>query len=378
MTHRLRAIAKKEFRQLGRDKRLLFVIFSLPVLLLVIFGYAVNFDVQNIQLAVYDQDRSETSRDVVRALSSSSYFTVVKSLDSYSAVNKALDESEAQAVLVIPPDFTKDLYTKTGAAKLQVLVDGVDGNTASIIQNYIIGVTQRINNNIQTEHLARAGMAVSPPINLSPVFWFNPLLETTMFLIPGLIAMILIVITVVTVSLSLVREKEHGTIEQINVSSVKTIELLLGKAFPYMVLALINAALIIIASDVWFGAEIKGSYFLFSVTTLIYLFACVAFGIFISVISDSQQVAFTIAVFATLLPTTILSGFIFPIDTMPVIIQWLTNVVAAKFFINAMRAIMLRGVGLENFWEQWIYMLLYGIVFLRLATVVGNKKARSQ
>ena len=126
MTHRLRAITKKEFKQLGRDKRLLIVIFSLPVILLVIFGYAVNFDVQNIQLAVYDQDRSETSRDVVRSLSSSSYFTVVKSLDSYNAVNKALDESEAQAVLVIPPDFTKDLYAKNGSAKLQVLVDGVD------------------------------------------------------------------------------------------------------------------------------------------------------------------------------------------------------------------------------------------------------------
>jgi ABC-2 type transport system permease protein len=376
MNRRLRAITKKEFKQLGRDKRMLFVIFFLPVLLLVVFGYAVNFDVQNIQLAVYDQDHSTASRDVVRSLSSSSYFTVVKSLDSYGEVNKALDEGEAQAVLVIPVDFTKDLYTKRGAAKLQVLVDGIDGNTASIIQNYIIGVTQRINNNIQTEHLARAGMAVSPPINLSPVFWFNPLLETTMFLIPGLIALILIVTTVVTVSLSLVREKERGTIEQINVSSVKTIELLLGKAFPYLVLALINASLIVIASDVWFGAEIKGSYYLFTVTTLIYLFACVTFGIFISVISDSQQVAFTVAIFATLLPTTILSGFVFPIDSMPEIIQWLTNIVAAKFFINAMRAIMLRGVGLETFWEQWIYMLLYGIVFLRLATVVGNKKAK--
>lgn len=378
MNYRVRAIIKKEFRQLSRDKRLLFVIFFFPVLLLVIFGYAVNFDVQNIQLAVYDQDRSSTSRDVVRSLSSSSYFTVVKSLNSYSEVNKALDENEAQAVLVIPPEFTRDLYVKNGAAKLQVLVDGVDGNTASIIQNYILGVTQRINNNIQTEHLARAGLAVKPPLNLSPVFWFNPLMETTLFLIPGLIAMILIVTTVVTVSLSLVREKERGTIEQLNVSSLTTIELLVGKALPYMIMALLSAALIIIASNVWFGTEIKGSYYLFTATTLIYLFACVCFGIFISVISDSQQVAFSVAVFATLLPTTILSGFIFPIDSMPEIIQWFTNITAAKFFINAMRAIMLRGVGLESFWEQWVYLLVYSIFFLRMATVIGNKKAKGE
>lgn len=378
MNNRLRAVIKKEFKQLSRDKRLLLVIFSLPVILLVIFGYAVNFDVQNIQLAVYDQDRSGTSRDVVRSLSSSSYFTVIKSLDSYNAVNKALDEGEAQAVLVIPPDFTKDLYAKTGAAKLQLLVDGVDGNTASIIQNYIIGVTQRINNKIQTENLARAGLAVMSPLNLSPVFWFNPLMETTMFLIPGLIALILIVTTVVTVSLSLVREKERGTIEQLSVSSLKTKELLVGKAMPYMALALINAAVIVIASDVWFGAEIRGSYYLFTVTVLIYLFACVCFGIFISVISDSQQVAFTVAVFATLLPTTILSGFIFPIDSMPEIIQWLTNIVPAKFFITAMRAIMLRGVGLETFWEQWVYLLLFGVFFLKMAMVIGNKRAKRE
>jgi ABC-2 type transport system permease protein len=378
MNRRLRAIIKKEFKQLSRDKRLLFVIFFFPVLLLVIFGYAVNFDVQNIQLAVYDQDKSTSSRDVIRAMSSSSYFTVVKSLDNYEAVNEALDGGEAQAVLVIPSDFSEALYTRKGAAKLQLLVDGVDGNTASIIQNYIIGVTQKINNNIQTEHLARAGVKISPPLNLNPVLWYNPLMETTLYLIPGLIAMILIVITVVTVSLSLVREKERGTIEQLNVSSLNTIELLMGKALPYMVIALVNAAIIVLASYVWFGTEIRGSIGLFTATTLIYLYACVCMGIFISAIADSQQVAFTVAVFATLLPTTILSGFVFPIDSMPTVIQWLTNITPAKFFINAMRAIMLRGAGLDAFWPQWIYLFLFSLFFMRVATVVSNKKAKGE
>ncbi len=378
MLQRLIAIIKKEFLQLSRDKRLLFVIFFFPVLLLIVFGYAVNFDVQNIQLAVYDQDNSASSRDVIRTMSSSSYFTVVASLDNYQAVNEALDEGDAQAVLVIPPDFTKDLYSRQGAAKIQLLVDGVDGNTAAIVQNYIIGVTRRINNNIQMEQLARAGIKLNPPLNLNPVFWFNPLMETTIFLIPGLIAMILIVTTVVTVSLSLVREKERGTIEQLNISSIKTIELLIGKALPYMILALVNAALIVVASNIWFGSEINGSYYLFTVTTLIYLFACVCFGIFISAVADSQQVAFSAAIFTTLLPTAILSGFIFPIESMPEIIQWITNLAAAKFFINALRAIMLRGVGLETFWEQWVYMILFSLIFLQLAAVVSNKKAKGE
>ncbi len=378
MLQRLIAIIKKEFLQLSRDKRLLFVIFFFPVLLLIVFGYAVNFDVQNIQLAVYDQDNSASSRDVIRTMSSSSYFTVVASLDNYQAVNEALDEGDAQAVLVIPPDFTKDLYSRQGTAKIQLLVDGVDGNTAAIVQNYIIGVTRRINNNIQMEQLARAGIKLNPPLNLNPVFWFNPLMETTIFLIPGLIAMILIVTTVVTVSLSLVREKERGTIEQLNISSIKTIELLIGKALPYMILALVNAALIVVASNIWFGSEINGSYYLFTVTTLIYLFACVCFGIFISAVADSQQVAFSAAIFTTLLPTAILSGFIFPIESMPEIIQWITNLAAAKFFINALRAIMLRGVGLETFWEQWVYMILFSLIFLQLAAVVSNKKAKGE
>jgi ABC-2 type transport system permease protein len=211
------------------------------------------------------------------------------------------------------------------------------------------------------------------PIKLESRFWFNPELKSSQFLVPGLIAMILIVTAAVTVSLSLVREKERGTIEQINVSSLNTLELLIGKTFPYLLIALINAAFILIAGYILFDVVIKGSYLLLFISTFIFLMASTSLGIFISVVADSQQVAFTAAVFATLLPSLILSGFIFAIENMPGIIQVLTNITPAKFFISAIRAIILRGVGLQAFWQQWIYMLLFTFVFLGLAVVINKR-----
>ena len=373
MLKRTLAIAKKEIRQLKRDSRLLFVIFFFPVFLLIIFGYAVNFDVKHIQIAVYDQDKSELSRDFIRSLTNSEYFDLQYYLESEIRINTFLDEKKVQCVVVIPNDFSKNLNSRKDA-DIQFLIDGVDGNTATIIQNYVTGASTSFGQKINAEMLARTGRKNFQPISLESRFWFNPDLETTKFLIPGLIAMILIVIAVVTVSLSLVREKEKGTMEQLNVSSLSTIELLLGKNFPYVILSLINAAFILIAGYLLFGVEVKGSILLLFITTLIFLLASTSLGIFVSVISDSQQVAFTIATFLSLLPSVILSGFIFPIDSMPAAVQVITNITPAKFFIVILRAIMLRGVGLEAFWQQVIYLLIFALVMMIVSTIINKKK----
>ena len=373
MFKRTLAIAKKEIRQLKRDTRLLFVIFFFPVFLLVIFGYAVNFDVKHIQLAVYDQDKSELSRDFISSLTNSEYFDLQYYLESEIRINTFLDEKIVQCVVVIPNDFSKNLNSRKDT-DIQFLIDGVDGNTATIIQNYVTGASINFGQKINAEMLARTGRKNFQPISLESRFWFNPDLETTKFLIPGLIAMILIVIAVVTVSLSLVREKEKGTMEQLNVSSLSTIELLLGKNFPYVILSLINAAFILIAGYFLFGVEVKGSILLLLITTLIFLLASTSLGIFVSVISDSQQVAFTIATFLSLLPSVILSGFIFPIDSMPAAVQVITNITPAKYFIVILRAIMLRGVVLEAFWQQVIYLLIFELVMIILSTVINKNK----
>ena len=272
MLKRTLAIAKKEIRQLKRDSRLLFVIFFFPVFLLIIFGYAVNFDVKHIQIAVYDQDKSELSRDFIRSLTNSEYFDLQYYLESEIRINTFLDEKKVQCVVVIPNDFSKKLNSRKDA-DIQFLIDGVDGNTATIIQNYVTGASISFGQKINAEMLARTGRKNFQPISLESRFWFNPDLETTKFLIPGLIAMILIVIAVVTVSLSLVREKEKGTMEQLNVSPLSSIELLLGKNFPYVILSLINAAFILIAGYFLFGVEVKGSILLLFITTLIFLLA---------------------------------------------------------------------------------------------------------
>ena len=376
MLRRITAIVKKEVRQLKRDIRLLAVIFSFPVLLLIMFGYAVNFDVKNIKIAIYNQDRSELSRDFINSLNSSEYFNIVSIINSYDDVDKYLDQKIAQCVVVIPQNFSKKINSNQNTS-IQFLIDGVDANTGSIIQNYMFAATSRFNQKVTAEILARNGLKGFTPISLETQFWFNPDLKTTRYLIPGLIAMILIVTAVVTVALSFVREKEKGTMEQLNVSSLKTIELILGKTFPFVVIALVNAGLILIAGYIFFGVEVKGDYLLLLLTTLIFLTASTSLGIFISVVSDSQQVAFTAATFVSLLPSLILSGFVFPIDSMPVIIQVITNITPAKFFINILRAIILRGVGVSAFWDQIVYLLIFTTILIVLASVIGKRKAES-
>ena len=370
------AIIKKEVRQLKRDTRLLAVIFSFPVLLLIMFGYAVNFDVKNIKIAIYDQDKSELSRDFINSLNSSEYFNIVDFINSESSINNLLDLKIAKCVVVIPSDFSKKINSNRNTS-IQYLIDGVDANTASIIQNYMFAATAQFNQKVSSEVLARNGMKVFIPLSLETQFWFNPDLKTTRYLIPGLIAMILIVTAVITVALSFVREKEKGSMEQLNVSSLQSIELILGKTLPFVIIALVNAGLILLAGYIFFGVEVKGSYLLLLLTTLIFLTASTSLGIFISVLSDSQQVAFSAATFVSLLPSFILSGFVFPIDSMPWIIQLITNVTPAKFFIEILRGIILRGVGVSAFWDQIIYLLIFTIVLIVLASVIGKRKAEA-
>ncbi|MDO8549750.1 MAG: ABC transporter permease [Ignavibacteria bacterium] len=373
---RTKAIAKKEFKHLLRDYRMLAILILFPVFLLIIFGYAINFDVKNIKIAVYDRDHSSLSRKFINSLSGTENFDLEGYIFNDSDIKHVLDEKKAQCVIVIPDDFSENVYNNV-PAKIQFLIDGVDGNTATIVQNYVNLAALNFNREITAEIFSAYGIKSSIPLELEPIFWFNPELSSTKFLLPGLIGMILVIVCVVSVSISLVREKERGTIEQINVSPIKSTELLLGKITPYVALALLNATMIIIAGYILFGIEVKGSFLLLFFSSLIFLFSAASIGIFISVISESMQVAFSLATALSLLPSVILSGFIFPIESMPWIIQVFTNITPVKFFIVILRAIILRGVGLEAFWEQVIYMLLFAIIILTLANLINIKKEKS-
>ncbi|HSR18859.1 MAG TPA: ABC transporter permease [Ignavibacteriaceae bacterium] len=372
MLKRIFAIAKKEIRQLKRDTRMLYVLFVFPFVLLILFGYAINFDVHHIKMAVYDLDKTETTREFINRLTSSSYFDLVGHLDSESKIREVLDQGDAQVVVVFPSDFSRSVYSGK-KAKIQILVEGIDANTASVVSNYMNAAAASFTYNITQEALAVRGKRAYMPIALEPRFWFNPDLNSTLYLVPGLISMILIMTAVISIALSIVREKERGTIEQINVSPLSSIELLIGKTLPYSVIALLIAATILFAGYVLFGVTIKGSILLLFISTLIFLFACLNLGILISTVSDSQQVAFQISSLISLLPSFLLSGFIFPIESMPVVIQVLTNITPVKFYIIILRDILLKGVGLESFGMQIIYLVIFSLFFLILSSVLYRK-----
>lgn len=374
MNLHIKAIAKKETKHLLRDKRMLFVIFFFPAFLLVVFGYAINFDVEKIKLAVYDKDNSELSRNYTESLTSSGYFILTKYIDSDKDIKTTLDTKSAQAVIVFPNNFSKYYYSVGQESKVQVLIDGVDGNTASIITKYIQSANLAYNQKVSSKIMAFYGIEQYKPIDIKPIFWYNITLQTTKFLIPGLIAMILVVIAVISVSLSLVREKEKGTIEQLNVSSLTAVELLIGKSIPYIFIALLNSAGILIAGFLLFDIVVKGSVLLLTVCTLLFIFSSISIGIFISVVAESQQLAFSLATFATLLPSMILSGFIFPIESMPELVQIITNITPAKFFIVILRAIILKGVGLSIIWDQMLYLIIFTFILLSASVIIKKKK----
>ena len=378
MFNRIKAISLKEIRQLKRDKRMLYVLFIFPLILLVLFGYAINFDVHHIKMVIYDQDKSVDSRNFIRTLTSSEYFDLVGYINDENKIQGVLDTKTAQCVIVFPKDMSQNLYSKqsgTGGTQIQILIDGVDANTASLINSYITVATAAYSQKLQSKTLAVLGRKNFVPVDIHPAFWFNPDLNSTFFLIPGLIVMILIITAVVSISLSIVREKERGTIEQINVSPLSSAEMLIGKTIPYTLISLFIAAFILVAGYFLFGITVRGNLLLLFLSTLLFIFASLNLGILVSSISDSQQVAFQIATLVSMLPSMLLSGFIFPIESMPTVVQIATNITPAKFFLVVLRGILLKGVGLSALWDQLLYLLIFSLLLLGLSVII-NKKSK--
>lgn len=375
MLSKIFSISKKEFWQIGRDKRTLMIIFILPVSLLILFGYAITLDINMIKLGVYDKDRTEESRDFINGFIGSSYFNIVSYANSDTEVNELLDRGKVQCVVVVPVNFSKDLADKKNI-KVQFLIDGVDANTASIILNYVNAATRFYSTNFTKEFLAVKGIKPYQPVNVDTQFWYNKDLNTTQFFIPGLIAMLLIIISVILTSISLVREKELGTLEQIRVSPVTSLELIFGKIIPYLIISLLIAYSILLIGYILFGIVIKGSHLFLFLGTICYLMATLSMGVLISTIADSQQVAFQMAMLLSQLPTVVLSGFVFPIESMPWPIQILTNITPAKFYIVILRDILIKGAGFEAYKMQMVYLIIFATILISIA-VIKTKKANA-
>jgi ABC-2 type transport system permease protein len=358
------AVGRKEFRQILRDRRSLLVLLFVPAFFLLLYGYALNFDVQNIQLAVQDNDRTETSRDLTAMFINSGYFKLVGEVSSRREYEDLIDRGEVRAVLVIPARLQADLLGGR-RVPVQVIINGDNSNTATTVMGYALRVLQAASAQYQFQATSRSpGSAIS----LESRVWYNPELRSALFLIPGLIAYIGMISSVISTSLSVVREKEKGTMEQVRMAPLGTGAYIIGKTLPYFIISLSSSIFIVLASMALFGLPMNGSWALLLFSFSLYLAGALGLGLLISTIAESQQVAFQIAVLASFLPTMMLSGFVFPIASMPAPIQAVTYIVPARYFIVALRAIVLKGAELSTFWPELAALGLYATFMLTFAS----------
>ena len=364
---RLRAVVVKELRQIRRDPFSLLMLIAFPALMLVLYGFALNFDVRHVKLAVQDRDRSPRSRDLAASFTHSTYFDLVATPAPGEDLERLTETGAARAVLVIPERFGQDLAAGREAA-VQLLLDGADSTTAATVLGYARALVAETNAGLVNESFARAGRRPAPPLDLAPRILYNPELESTQFLLPGLIGLLLMLTAVLSTALSVVREKERGTMEQLRVAPLRTFELILGKTFPYLGISLLGTVIVLLTARVLFGVEIRGPHLDLLVVVLLYLFGALGFGLLISTIANNQTFAFQAGLIASLLPALLLSGFIFQIRIMPPWLQTITYLVPNRYFLVVLRGIILKGEGLATYWPEVGSLVLYGLVVTALAS----------
>jgi ABC-2 type transport system permease protein len=360
------AVIFKEFRQIRRDRRTLTILLFVPAFFLLLYGYALSFDIRNIPLAVEDNDRSSASREVISAFVNSGYFDLVRTISSEVDIDRLLDENAARAVLVIPPRFGRD--TRTGqTTSVQLIINGDNANTATTVVGYGLGLIGALSARYELE--ARVASPAGPLLTVEPRVWYNPELRSTLFLVPGLIAYIAMLTAVVSTALSIVREKEAGTMEQVRMSPVGPLAYVIGKTVPYFLVSLVSAMAIVGAAMLLFDLPMRGSWLELILAVSLFLVGALAFGVFISTLAETQQVAFQLALLTSYMPTLMLSGFIFPISSMPVALQVVTYVVPARYFLTVLRGIVLKGVGAAAFWQDIVALVVFATVMLGLSSL---------
>jgi ABC-2 type transport system permease protein len=359
------SVGRKEVRQILRDRRTLTILLFVPAFFLLVYGYALSWDIRHIRLAIDDRDRSADSRALVSAFVNSGYFDLVATIRSESEIDRLMDRNDARVVLVIPADFSADL----GAGRsvpVQILLNGDNANTATTVMGYALTILQGESARHQADSGAPAG---APLLRAESRVWYNPQLRSTLFLVPGLIAYIVMITAVVSTALSIVREKERGTMEQVRMAPLDAASFVIGKTIPYFVVSLLSAIAILIVAMVLFDLPMRGSWPLLLFTLSLFLAGALGLGLLISSVADTQQVAFQIALLASFLPTLMLSGFIFPIASMPAPLRAITYIVPARYFLIALRGIVLKGAGLDMVWQQLGALVLYSGAVLLLASV---------
>jgi len=355
---KVRTIARKEFYHLIRDFRSLYLAFFIPLLLILLFGYALSLDVDHVKTVVVDHDRTALSRDLILRLDASTYFSVTKYLPDKAEAEGYLDRGQTTIAVVIPPGWTEKIQAER-ESPLQVLLDGSDPNFAGISRGYINGFIESYNRERLVEFLNRRGKEpIDPPVEGRIRVWFNEDLESRNFIVPGIIAIILIIVGALLTSLVVAREHENGTMETIHALPVGASEFLAGKAIPYFGIGMIDLLVSVFMGQVLFGVVMKSSFWLMVLASSLYLGVALSLGLLISTATKSQLVANQTAILVTYLPSLLLSDFVFPVVNMPEVLQKVTRVVPATYYIDILNGLYLRNLGLEHLWDSYLVLLV--------------------
>lgn len=373
---RLKAVFRKELLHIVRDPRSLGLALAMPVVLLLMFGYALTLDVDRVPTLVHDRDESPQSRELIQRLEGSRYFTLMGNAETYDEVQAAIDNDRVLLGVVIPEDFSDDLNSGR-EAEVQLLIDGSDSNTASLTLGYVEALVAIYSAELTQEFQERHGMTSVPsPVDARIRVMFNPDMESRNYIVPGIIAVILMIIAALLTSLTIAREWEMGTMEQLLSTPLRSAELLLGKVLAFFLVGLVDVLIAIAIGLGIFQVPFRGSPLLLMISSSIFLFGALCWGILLSTVTRSQLLAFQAGLTSSFLPAFLLSGFVFSIDNMPKVIQAVTHIVPARYFVTILKGVFLKGIGVAVLWSELLFLVLYAtVVFLLAVRKLGNKVA---
>ncbi len=352
---------KKEFYHILRDRRSLFILFGMPIIQILLFGFAITNEINHVNIAIFDHSKDVTTHEIINKISASSYFTINQLINNEKDIESVFKKGKIKAVLIFERDFNKKLITNKSPT-VQIIADATDPNTANTISNYINAIIQTYVKEINKD------VPVVYQINAQSHMVYNPELKSVFMFVPGVMTVILMLVSAMMTSISITREKELGTMEILLVSPLKPIQVIAGKVIPYVFLSVINAMVIIVLSIFIFKMPVQGSLILLGFESVLFIITALALGILISTISATQQTAMMISLMGLMLPVIILSGFIFPVGSMPLPLQIISNIIPAKWFIIILKAIMLKGVGIMYIWKETLILLAMTLFFIILST----------
>jgi ABC-2 type transport system permease protein len=371
---RLLAIARKEILHILRDSRSLGIVVIMPVTLMLLFGYGVNLDLKGLPVYVFDRDGSQQSQDLLKRFQSNEYFHIAQVVDSYPELTRALDDGHAKMGIVIPWDFSQRL-NRGDIVGVQALVDSTDDNTANVLIGYAQAVVQGYSSQIQLDWLQAHGQTIQPaPVSVQTRTWYNEDLESSSFIIPGVLALVMSVIGAFLTSLTIAREWERGSMEQLISTPVTAMEIMLGKLAPYFVLGMFDVAVCAVIAISWFQVPFRGSYITLAVSSALFMIVVLSLGFLISVLAKNQFAASQIALLITFLPAFLLSGFLFSIEQMPIVLQWITRILPARYYVSVLKKIFLKGTPTSMLYADLIPLTVFAFMLAIAATRSFHKR----